>query len=835
MQNIQPDDHLTNEQRGDQMNRLLYKILNEIEQRIILLPSSTEPPTGDYFDETFERFYQAYVTSLISLHDLYTMASQKWLTPEFEAQINLFKEQLTVCFQLQREFCNGHRFFVWNQLRTSQIHKMTKFGFENKGYLAAAMSFYSHMLYNLGVLAARLQVTMGFYFDTRNNKGFTKADLIQPLLQMVYSMVEMLLSDSIICTEPSQNPILVTNNLFPTKVVSLCRCTLFKRFQFQIISEEVAQQIQQEMRHRRTFDAPAARPPDALGRPSGFVPFLLPSDQLGRSAMKPSSGVKRNNATASAEGGNTAHKKSDVSSKEWISIPPSYDPATQSWTGNYPHLLCTTRQKDALLDTRSAGQTGKRPLFYFHVKAEVFGFTGGVFNAHTLSMPFAIATRRNQDCQVQRMMSSYTATCFWLFGTAILDDLLLQWYDNGIDWKHFKNLYAQYFSMNAEVKRTLTESDFEVLENKMQCPDCEERIMNTTAGQQPNAPQQQPMAPYQPQPGTPVITFKNVLCPHLQYKTGKLDVKFSVWRGMLELLHLFSDQKTELRKLWECGLLQGFIEKSNRVHSLLAEVDSAIIIHLSFIVGGCVLFVVKSGGQILNLEPLDLKRLQSKSLYEYLRDVMIAEKIEFVLNADHEWIRMEEAMKLCKKADDVQLQSSPIEREITSNVVSGDKTEIPSLPTYTNEEMEVINTLNRKSLTAAAAVASPVQPPISCVHLPAANGAASTSQLQPVYNYPAATHHHSPSLPPNDLQQNGFRNAGLMTSNGVQQTNGAQVPIARRWDELKPNGQLSLGVHQANGFSVWPHSSTPLEFADADKLLTSASAALDPALRFSSS
>ncbi|KAI6206966.1 hypothetical protein M3Y94_00975500 [Aphelenchoides besseyi] len=884
------DEQLSNEQRGEQMNRLLYKILNEIEQRIILLPGSTEPAVSEYFDEwsfltwsllsiinrllheldetsgfldyggkhfqekihaalvdlvnkaqrlepplgvpncdpTFERFYQvsfeAEESSLIvNLRPMlphllvYTICikclNPNGYLPEFEAQISLFKEQLSVCFQLQRDFCNSHRFYVWNLLRTSQIQKMTKFGFNNKGFLANAMSFYSHMLYNLGVLAARLQVTM-----IRNNKGFTKPDLINPLLQMVYSMVEMLLSDSIICTEPSQNPILVTNNLFPTKVVSLCRCTLFRRFQFQIISEEVAQQIQQEMRHKRMFDQP--------------VP-VRPTPSAALLAMKPSSGVKRNNATASAEGGNTAHKKSDVNSKEWISIPPTYDSSTHS-------------------------------------------FTGGFYNAHTLSMPFAIATRRNQDCQVQRMMSSYTATCFWLYGTAVLDDLLLQWYDNGIDWKHFKDLYAQYFSMNAEVSRTLTEEDFEVLENKMQCQDCEERILNTT----PNQPSQQPLTTYQSQNGLAAITFKNVLCPHLHYRNGKTDVKFSVWRGMLELLHLFSDQRTEIKTLWESTLLQGFMEKS-RVHALLADVESAMILHLSFIVGGCVLFVVKSGGQILNLEPLDLKRLQAKSLYEYLRDVLIAEKIEFVLNSNHEWIRADDAMKLCQKTSDAHLQTHPTEKEITSNVTHTDKIdveetlrftpmrvavvtckaqrspdeisqEIPALPTFTNEEfeqqleklmyrygktrMEVINTLNRKAVTAAAAVASPVQPPISAVHLPAS--VASTSQMQPIYH--PHTHHHSPSLPHSELQQlgvqqqNGFRNTGLMSTNTSQQPNVSTVQIlnqTRRWDDIKTNGHLPL--QQPTTLSFWPNVSAPLDFADADKLLNATS--LDPTLRFPTS
>ncbi|KAI6175324.1 hypothetical protein M3Y97_00676600 [Aphelenchoides bicaudatus] len=834
-------EQMSNEQRGEQMNRLLYKILNEIEQRIGNLPGGSELSTAEYFDEwafltwsllsiinrlqrdgddsktfldyggkhfqekihaalvdlvnkaqrmqsplgapmneQFERFYQAYVTSLISLHDLYTLSQQKWQSNEFEAQIHLFKEQLASCFQFQREFCNSHRFFVWQQLRSSQIHKMTKYNHNNKGFLSMAMSFYTHMLYNLGVLTARLQVTMGVCFDERNNKGFTKPELIQPLLHMVYNMVDMLISDSIVCIEPSQNSILVTNNLFPVKVVSLCQCTLYKRFQFQIVSEEVAAQIQGEIQHRRSFE------PMSQVRPTPSAALL---------AMKPSTGVKRNNATANADGsGNTAHKKSDVNSKEWISIPPSYDPATQSWTATYPHLLCTTRQKDALLDTRSSAQTGKRPLFYFHVKAEIFGFTGIYQNAHTLSMPFAIATRRNQDCQVQRMMSSYTATCFWLYGTAIVD---------GITWKHFKELYAQYFAMNSEVNRSLVEEDFNVLEQKMHCPECEE--VHYCLSQTPAQQQQSQM-----------ITFKNVLCPHLHYQVGKTDVRFSVWRGMLELLHLFSDQKTELKNMWESGLLLGFMER-DKVNALLSEMDSGMIMHLSFIVGGCVLLNVKSsnGNQILNLEPLDLKRLQSKSLHEYLRDVLIAEKIDYILNSNHEWICVEEAMKLCQKSADAYLQSHPGEREITSNVTHSDKIsvqetlrftpmrvavvtckvqktpeelaqEIPTLPTYTNEEfeqnleklmyrygktrMDVINLLNRKAITSAASVESPVQPPtISCVQLPTISTAplqqAANQQQQPVTTSDfsiSTSFFHKPAYTPDSL--NNLYNNGRFVS-----------------------------------------------------------------------
>lgn len=91
---------------------------------------------------------------------------------------------------------------------------------------------------------------------------------------------------------------------------------------------------------------------------------------------------------------------------------------------------------------------------------------------------------------------------------------------------------------------------------------------------------------------TGIVTFKNMLCPHLRYECGSTNVRFSVWRGtfiigfiikiywnlmkrpislffihksqlisgMLELLQIFHDKRNNVHKLWEKNFLHGFLE-----------------------------------------------------------------------------------------------------------------------------------------------------------------------------------------------------------------------------------------------------------------------------------
>ncbi|RCN30994.1 hypothetical protein ANCCAN_23235 [Ancylostoma caninum] len=370
--------------------------------------------------------------------------------------------------------------------------------------------------------------------------------------------------------------------------------------------------------------------------------------------------------------GNTAHKKSDVNSKEHVTIYPVYNAKYRYWQATYPHLLCTTRQKGrqsthnsfqdlSPSNAPSEKSNGKRPIFYFHIKATMFSPSGSFATAHNLSLPFTIATRRNQDCQVQRMMSSYTATMFWLYGCNHQEGLLLQWVDTGMHWEQFKHLYKQHFKVNAGVQRGLIDGDFELLKYKLQCPDCQsgEDGANIDGIQQ-------------------IVTFKNVLCPHLRYECGSTNVRFSVWRGMLELLQIFHDSRNNVRKLWEMGLLLGFLE-FDEVDNLLEQHKSALIMRLSFVTGGTICFTVKSTAHTLDhratrpihLEPLDLKRLQTKCLKDYLRDIADAEKVKYIVNAAHQVVRITEVLSQLGEGE--VGGSSEGSRDISSNVThSGD-------------------------------------------------------------------------------------------------------------------------------------------------------------------
>ncbi|KAH7699358.1 Protein T12G3.2 e, partial [Aphelenchoides avenae] len=134
--------------------------------------------------------------------------------------------------------------------------------------------------------------------------------------------------------------------------------------------------------------------------------------------MKPASGTKR--ANSAGESSSTAHKKSDVNSKEMVTIYPVFNSKNRYWAATYPHLLCTTRQKGrhstnnsfqaslvvnkacklSVQDLSPGGldvkSSGKRPIFYFHIHATMFSPSGKYAEAHTLSLPLTIATRRNQ-------------------------------------------------------------------------------------------------------------------------------------------------------------------------------------------------------------------------------------------------------------------------------------------------------------------------------------------------------------------------------------------------------------------------------------------------------
>lgn len=73
----------------------------------------------------------------------------------------------------------------------------------------------------------------GFRHELTNSKMFGDCDPVQSLSKMVFSALELLMADCLLASEPSTNPILVTNNLFSIYCGALARGVVFKQFDIQ--------------------------------------------------------------------------------------------------------------------------------------------------------------------------------------------------------------------------------------------------------------------------------------------------------------------------------------------------------------------------------------------------------------------------------------------------------------------------------------------------------------------------------------------------------------------------------------------------------------------------
>ncbi|KHJ89367.1 hypothetical protein OESDEN_10810 [Oesophagostomum dentatum] len=324
------------------------------------------------------------------------------------------------------------------------------------------------------------------------------------------------------------------------------------------------------------------------------------------------------------EGGNTAHKKSDVNSKESVMLKPTYNDTLRTWQATYPHLLCTTRQRDTVLLDNRAVQVDKRPVFYFYIRAAAFSPSGGLSHVRSLSLPFTIATRRNQARR------NFLASGL-----------------SGIKWSRFKQLYQAYFTVNAEVKRPLSDVDFHLMKEKMECEECRE--VNAPEGEE------------------PLLTFKNVLCPHLRYDCDQNTLRFSIWRGILEVLQIFQDARTNVKQLWDDYILHGLTD-INEINELLLAQPSSYVMYLriSYIAGGSICISTRGERGIVHFEPIELKKLQAKSAFEYLAEIAESEKIQYVLTAQHSLVPVSQLVEKYKIGADLY-RARNVHSNITHN------------------------------------------------------------------------------------------------------------------------------------------------------------------------
>uniref|UniRef100_A0A8R1HTJ9 Uncharacterized protein n=1 Tax=Caenorhabditis japonica TaxID=281687 RepID=A0A8R1HTJ9_CAEJA len=594
-------------------NHLLVRLVNIA--RPMRVPTVCEAAKNDW-----NECHELYNSSLHYLHGLYSQLENPHCNIEVKMRA-FYARQLQPCLSAFRRMASENATGFHTTLRHRQVERLANQEKLQEQDHEEIRRYYANLSYTLGLIAVRIQ---GFRYEcqTSTHNSYATPETLWQLLNEVFITYEHVMNDALLCNEPNTSPIMVTNNLFTFTCHTLNRTLIFRSFGIQIVSEETAIAIQNEIICCRQ------------GMSSPREPKSFPSAAL--IAMKPTTGVKRNNATANQKGtgGNTAHKKSDVNSQEFVTIPPTYSETAQAYQTTYPHLLCTTRQKDAVLLDSRAGTSGKRPLFYFYIRAKTWSPTGEFFYVRTLSLPFTISTRRNQDCQVQRMNSSYTATCFWMYGTCEINGLLLNWSEKPLTWTQFKALTRRYFMVNGEVSRTMEESDYSLLEDKMHCEQCgDEGTVDTPED---------------------AISFKNMLCSHLRFDTDTQQMRFSVWRGILEVLQIFQDPKAAVKVLWEHYLMHGFLD-TQAVINLLVPRHNCMVIRLTYILGGSVCVSYRNlCGEIIHLEPLELKKLQAKSILEYISDIAETAKIDYLLTYNLEYMPVSSVIEKYFPVDDVK-------------------------------------------------------------------------------------------------------------------------------------------------------------------------------------
>uniref|UniRef100_A0AC35TYF8 NR LBD domain-containing protein n=1 Tax=Rhabditophanes sp. KR3021 TaxID=114890 RepID=A0AC35TYF8_9BILA len=663
---IVPPDQLGN---VSQDNFFLLETLNNCLAYLVTLSNDIQyTPT----DPIFQSIGDPFSNSVFELHNLHCSigniqendpnsfklfcSNLKDFGLRMNASVELFKKQAG---KVSKE--------LWTKVRTAQIRQMITFENIPDNYIHVLVEFYSLMMYRLANISARIQVFRSEVLCKR--KMYSCSENINNICNQAFAALELLMSDCILASEPRTNAIFVTNNLFSLDCGALARGVVFKQFEIQVVTEEQAESIQNDIRKQKMLQRP--------------YPFnTVKSAAL--LAMKSPSGTKR--TSSSADSNNPAPKKSDVASKEVLTLYPTYNAKYRYYAAKHSYVLCTTRQKgkhsasNSFQDLsfnnlkgdsdKNDKNPGKRPIFYFHVKATMFSPSGHFADAHTLSLPFTIATRRNQDCQVQRMMSSYTATCFWLYATNNQDGLLLKWTDTDLSWDHFKQLFTYHFKINAAVTKTIQSNDMDLLRYKFKCKDC----VQDHKGETINGPAQ-------------FVSFKNLLCPHLRSEWGSTHIGFSIWRGMLEILQIFNDTKNNVKKFWESNLIWGFIEYDH-VKELLKKVDNTALVRLSFVTGGTICVTLKSNAHssgsessaLMHLEPLELKKLSTNCVKDYLKDIAAAEDIKYILATDNKLVDINEFFMSLEEARDPSSDVDTNCKAVTSNVThSGDITSMQTI------------------------------------------------------------------------------------------------------------------------------------------------------------